>query len=171
MGISNAYIATTAQLGFYTWEKIAETTLTGAAASIQCNIPTGYKRLWFVASCIATGANASIYVKFNNDTTAAHYYYQNLYSAGAAVTGNSTSGTSSIIIGLFQTDEIAFGNCFIDNVAARIKSFTNTGGNHLRTELNSGYWVNTTDEISRIDVWTGNTTYKAGSVLTVWGCK
>jgi hypothetical protein len=151
-----------------TFEPIQSYTLVSAGMTTFSSIPQTYTDLFL---CIDANANPAqnVNVQFNGDTT-------NAYS-GAYMTGNGSTATSGQFIN--QTAGCLVGQVYNGRgtVLININSYAVTGifktalgqaGNGVDSvSINCGVWRNTAP-ITSVKV---NSTFDAGSVLTLYGIK
>lgn len=160
--------------------EIGRTTLGSTAATITLSSLPLYKYLKFVVRGTATGGTFAAALRFNNDSGGNYNYnviYNNAGPATYAAQGPQTQIQAS-------TSFVSGGNFILEgtisNIATLNKVVTHTAAGEI-TNLANGYapaievytakWVNTTDQISRIDVIknAGTGSMAAGSEIIVWG--
>lgn len=123
------------------------------------------------------GNSAILALTFNNDTTAAHYAYASiLMNAG---TNFSTSATNIVLMaasaGVAQNIDTCFGTVRVKaskTIAGTSRMVTmdvvgiNSGINNLGSQKGSGVWVDTTNQITSIEL---RVTQATGSDKTITG--
>lgn len=157
--------------------KLAESVLVATAASISfTGIPPGYRSLW-IEYLLRTnaGSDSFTFLRFNGDSGAGQYLYEDLESSGAAASF-AVSSSQGIFLGtIARTADTA--NVFTAGWA-RVYAYSDTNkfkavlGQSSRTvaamALTSGYWRSTAG-INRVDLVPSVGSYIAGSSVTLWG--
>ena len=136
-----------------TYNLIATTTVgSGGAASMDfTSIPATYTDLMLVVSGRATTDNPTLYVYFNNDTTAANYTFRALNGDGASA--SSSSATQAWFMRVVPSSATAstFSNgiSYIPNYAGSTyksvgtDSVTENNATTAQLQLNAGLWSST----------------------------
>lgn len=162
-----------------TYEPIATTTVSGAAAEITfSSIPSTYTDLRLVVYAMVSGAaSADVLIRFNSDT-GTNYSYTEMWGQGTSA--SSARGTSQSSI---QITESAFGTTYGGLVTVDLLSYA--GGTNKtvlttgsRDSNGSGYvvrgvglWRNTT-AINNIKIRTSyDNKMGIGSTATLYGIK
>lgn len=164
--------------GFKVPVKLAESVLVASAASISFqSIPPGYRSLMlqFALRCDAAGASAVV-MRFNNDSTAAHYMWQ--MAAGNISTGASFNNLSDTAIYFVDctrpamaANQFSGGIIHIYDYSATNKFKNSVGVSGMPgVEIYSsfGTWLSTAG-INRVDFALTAGNFIAGSSVTLWG--
>ena len=171
-GIGGTYLASINQIATnITWVQIDKKTAAGGEHSIAfTSIPTGYKWLRIQAN-FSNDAGSGYHICANNDT-ANNYRSQYIQAAAAVV-----SAAEALNIGYFFADgsnwsEGGVLDFYVQNVAT-LGKFAWGFGNHKSCLVSfDGYWNNTSDEISRLELFLdGGGHFVAGNNLTLYGQK
>jgi hypothetical protein len=168
-----ATIANTLSLSGGGYE-LGRTTLGSAGDTITVSGFTARKYLTIVISLLPKTSTINVLLQFNNDTAA--NYSRRVSDNGAA----DTTGTGVTSIGL--TDAVAqqemFAICEVVNIATMEKLVTHrlnrrgTAGSGSAPARREGVskWVNTTDQITRVDVTNDSAgDFEIGSQVIVYG--
>jgi hypothetical protein len=158
------------------WEELADVT-TGSTGALSSGTFTAKKYLW-VQAYTPSSSNSSPdgYVEFNADS-GTNYAHRRSHNGGSDTTG--TSDGIGIRIDGSGGQTAKFHNMFIVNNSANEKlvicnSITQqtagAGTAPTRTE-SVGKWVNTSDQITRVDIIDqyASDQWGAGSFIKVWG--
>lgn len=168
--IARSKIATSTTL----WEELARTTLSGAGDTISVTSITARRYLRVIVSARDTGGTIGFLARFNNDTSA---NYARRYSVNGAADTTETSQTS-ILVGSVAVAGPMTSDVFIDNFGTDEKTVlfhagsasTAGAGNAPSRVEGSGKWVNTSDQITRIDIVNnGSGDFAIGSEVVVLG--
>ena len=155
------------------WEEIGRTTLTSASDSITVSGFTAKKYLRILVSSLATGGTIDSWVRFNNDT-ASNYSRRHSSNGGA----DSVSATSSVLINVGPGAYPQYMTLDMVNIASQEKlayitmvtQNTAGAGNAPNKVEGVGKWVNTTDQITQVNVSNGGTgDFAIGSEVVVLG--
>jgi len=165
-----------------TYEPIATTTLTNAAATINfTSIPNTYTDLILVVSASATNGGSTFYCRVNDDS--ANNYCTGNYNADGTTTGSPTSsmtanGGNGFAIygwkGYAAAPATAVVNFFNYSNTSVIKTIIATSGqapdsSTATVEHNLGWW-NQTAAINKITMRINAAyNYEAGSTFTLYG--
>ena len=163
-----------------TYEPIATVSVTTATHPVTfSSIPSTYTDLLVVFSPVATAGNYDLSIRFNSDTSGNYSYtgmFFNADNSGSvyAARGGSTTfiptGTNIATVnpypGIIHIQNYANTNIFKTSVS-RIARETYANAAVV------GVWRNTNaiNEISFILTGGGSTTFKAGTVITLYGIK
>ena len=165
-----------------TYDKIASTTLSSAAASIDfTSISSTYTDLVVVASLGGTASNVGFYTYFNNDNSA---LYSNLAFYGShtgAFPGTAIQGSGSYVD---LTKFYGGVNTYLPTTVSagytmNIQSYSNTSifksmisKYNFKTEINilAGTY-RSTSAINRVTIITSSSTFLAGSKVAIYGIK
>ena len=159
-----------------TWKEIFNGTLTDTP-QFDILIPSNFNRVRIKAQTKAsTTTNATLSLRFNNDSTANHYQACVATEQGSMnKTGIElySSGFSAYSLPKSDRGYLAMLDLEIqvDNKAelVGICSFINTTGSYVCPV--SGLWVNQTDRIATINLVASVNSIGAGSKVSVWGCE
>ena len=154
-----------------TYIPIATQTLGSAASSITfSSIPSTYTDLRLVLVC-TTNAVDNAQIQFNSDT-ATNYSQTTLYGAiSTSFTSNTVlqwtaaGGTNTTNPSFYQMDIFSYAGS-TNKTALLLSSEDNNGSGFV--EIIVGLW-RSTNAINRIDLKSGGTTFKAGTIATLWG--
>ena len=158
------------------WEPLADVT-TGSTGALSSGTFTAKKYLW-VQAYTPSSSNSSPdgYVEFNADS-GSNYVHRRSHNGGSDTTG--TSDGIGIRIDGSGGQTAKFHNMFIVNNSANEKlvicrSVTQqtAGAGNIPTRTESvGKWVNTSDQITRVDIVDQYASHQwgAGSFIKVWG--
>jgi hypothetical protein len=165
-----------------TYDNIATTTVgsSGTTSTVTFNsIPASWTDLRLVVAVSATGSNgASLKLTFNNVTTTT-YSMATMWGDGSSgqnsrfetslpfIYPNYTTGTSSAYPSLYTFDILSYRNSIVKPVLfSSCDNRLSSGAIGIGAARWSG-----TSAITRIDVVTNNTTFNAGSTITLFGIK
>ena len=158
------------------WEELADVT-TGSAGALSSGTFTAKKYLW-VQAYTPSSSNGSPdgYIEFNGDS-ATNYCHRRSHNGGSQTVGTQ-DGIGIRIDGTGGTTA-KFHNFFIKNVAGDEKLVIATsttqqaiGATNAPSRTDSvGKWVNTSDQITRIDIIDqyASPNWGSGSFIKVWG--
>ena len=158
------------------WEELANVT-TGSAGALSSGTFTAKKYLW-VQAYTPSSSNGSPdgYIEFNGDS-ATNYCHRRSHNGGSQTVGTQ-DGIGIRIDGTGGTTA-KFHNFFIKNVAGDEKLVIATsttqqaiGATNAPSRTDSvGKWVNTSDQITRIDIIDqyASPNWGSGSFIKVWG--
>ena len=157
------------------WEELASVELDSGNVRLSSGTITAKKYLWF-QYYIKGASSCRQKIQFNEDTDT-NYAFR--YSAnGGADSGSQGQAYPDINASYAYANNNKFGNMFVINNASNIKILTGNSmettsgaGSAINTMELAGKWVNTSDQITQIDIWAdgGSTAYDTGSILKVWG--
>jgi len=148
------------------WALLGKTTLGGAAAAISVTGLAAASKLYFIADYVHT-ASVAAGITLNGDT-GANYSGRWSCLAGSYVSGTSGGNSADLHSGSGTSGSLSFG--IINNKAAQAKKwFHGTADNSARSWVGSGFWNETANLISRIDLVSASN-FTAGDTLSVWGC-
>ena len=158
------------------WEELADVT-TGSTGALSSGTFTAKKYLWIQAyTPSSSNASPDGYVEFNADS-GSNYAHRRSHNGGSDTTG--TSDGVGIRIDGSGGQTAKFHNMFIVNNSANEKlvicnSITQqtAGAGNIPTRTESvGKWVNTSDQITRVDIIDqyASDQWGAGSFIKVWG--
>jgi hypothetical protein len=163
-----------------TYEPIATTTLSTTTHPVTfSSIPNTYTDLVIVVSAIATAGNYDLSIRYNSDTGSNYSWTGLLFNADNSGAVYSTRGTNATFIPTLTN--IATVTPY--PVIIHIQNYANTTTNKTslsriarETYANSavvGLWRNTSaiNEVSLILTGGGSTTFKADTVITLYGIK
>lgn len=145
--------ATTGADGGIWWEELGRTTLGGAGDTISITTIAARKYLRIYFWGIASGSIRGVF-RFNNDS-GNNYAYRTSTNGAADVTANTQSAISTIGTGAFDVLVVLD----VINVSAKekyasgfyVNTTTGVGNPPGRVEI-VGKWVNTSAQITRVDV-------------------
>lgn len=166
------WASTGANAGIW-WEEIGRTTLSGAGDTITVSSIAARKYLKVIVHVLDTGGTITATIRFNNNS-GNNYAYRRLTN-GADATSTSQSSIT-IAPDAVALDQYAVVD--IINVATAVKMVisnsmsegTAGAANAPSQRLITGKWVNTADQITRIDVVnTGTGDFAIGSEVVVLG--
>ena len=151
------------------WEELSSTTSGGGVTEISSGTITAKKYLWIQGMVLGNVGNVSC--RFNNDASSNYARRFSIDGGGDITQIGSSSGSLSS-----GTTSNTFFNMFIVNVSANEKLVyfhtveQNTAGaaNAPGREEGIFKWVNTSSQITEIDIFTQNN-MSSGSILKVWG--
>ena len=143
------------------WEVIADQTLDTQAASVSFNFDVTYRRLWFAVYGVpASGSDANLDIRFNDSSTYRIQLNNGLRSTNTS-DGANKRGTQIYL------EKISGGFAFI-------LCSVNAGGSlpygQMFSPVNDaqkGDWSN----ISKVVFYATGTSFSAGSIFKLWGCK
>ena len=158
------------------WEELADIT-TNSAGALSSGTFTAKKYLWVQAYTTgSTNSSPDGYIEFNADSDT-NYCHRRSHNGGGQTVG-TVDGTGIRIDGTGGTTP-KFHNFFIKNVAGDEKLvIANSTTQNTASATNApsrtdsvGKWVNTSDQITRIDIIDQYSTpaWGAGSFIKVWG--
>ena len=157
------------------WEELADVTLGSAGDTITTSTFTAKKYLMVQTNCIASGGDIRTQVVFNNDT-GSNYAFRSSHNGGSDST--DTSQASLKWTNTSGSDSQELHTMFIVNVAAKEKLVISDGiiqatagaGNVPGRRENVGKWINTSNQITRVDITNGGAgDFDTGSSIKVWG--
>ena len=154
------------------WERLASVTLSSTGDTLSTGTFTAKKHLMVSWTTIPSG-NANPKVRLNNDSGS---NYTRRIQEDYGSDGTSTSLSE---VGYERgNDDVVYANLNIINIANKEKLITShsisNGGDGAGNAPKSGEiiwkWVNTSDQVTRVDVInTANGDFAVGSTITVWG--
>lgn len=156
------------------WEEIGRTTLAIAGDTISVTSLPARKHLKLIITVTDTGGTVSGVIRFNNDSSA---NYSRRYSVNGAADTTETSQTSILANSVTAANpQKTIMEIFNIGTDEKICIFTAIGASTAgaataptRVE-GAGKWVNTTDQINRIDfINLGTGDYAIGSEVIVLG--
>ena len=158
------------------WEELADIT-TNSAGALSSGTFTAKKYLWVQAYTTgSTNSSPDGYIEFNADSNT-NYCHRRSHNGGTQTVGTQ-DGIGIRIDGTGGTTP-KFHNFFIKNVAGDEKLvIANSVTQNAASATNApsrtdsvGKWVNTSDQITRIDIIDQYSTpaWGAGSFIKVWG--
>lgn len=171
-GLKNTFITSAAQIsGGLTLIKIAETTLTGAAASVSfASIPTGYTTLHVEASAVKGAGDTYLIMTLNSDA-GANYNQQKIFADNAAASASRTGGASFFRIVYGEGAATLGATISMTNNATTTKAITTTAGDHYHFQASSGMY-NSTTEISTVTfALESGANFSAGTKFALYGSK
>ena len=160
-----------------TYEPIATTTLSSAAASITfSSIPATYTDLRLVLTATSSTAGADVQIQFNGTTTAYSHTY--MYGSGsAAVSGRVNGATyiyldylvglSTTIPSLYEVDIFSYAGSTFKTLLNRTAEDRNGSGEVLASV---GLWRNTA-AITSIYLFLSAYNFATGTTATLYGIK
>lgn len=143
------------------WEVIADQTLDIEAASVSFNFDVTYRRLWFVIYGVpASGSNANLDVRFD-DISFKRIQLPN------AVPGHNTSAEENKRGAQIYLEKINGGFAFI------LCSLNNGSVFPNATMFSPVFDIQKVDwgDISKAVFYATGTSFSAGSIFKLWGCK
>lgn len=155
------------------WTELSSTTLASANANLSSGTITAKKYLWLQAALIPTAAH-DVSMTFNNDTAG---NYATRDSRNGASDSLNTSVSSFNITPATSPSVIWFVNAFGINVSSKEKLWighiayaeTAGAGNAPRRNEFVGKWINTSSQITEIDLNSTTSTFASGSTIKVYG--
>lgn len=157
------------------WHEIARTTLASASDTITASSIPARRYLMILYSVFDTGGAVGVGIRFNNDSGA---NYATAYSIDGAAVTTAPSATSILFRGGTQASA-ARGTMEIYNIATdekvctAVATLNNAAGAATVPANNTiaGKWVNTTDQITRVDLInvSGAGDFAIGSEVVVLG--
>lgn len=135
------------------WEELGRTTLSGAGDTISVTPVAARKHLRIIISGLQSGSIRPL-VRFNNDS-GNNYAYRTSTNGGADATANTQSAISTIgtgavdVLVVLDVVNIASKEKYVSGTY--INSATGAGNAPSRIEI-VGKWVNTSDQITRVDI-------------------
>jgi hypothetical protein len=136
--------------------------VSGTASVTISGIPSGYVNLSLILNEYGTSGAANVTAKFNSDTTASNYSYQQLHSNGTTTPSSFTGSTSAAIAAIGDS---AGGSSYVISIPFYSntvnKVFTSYGGQRNSSQNNvdnfTAFW-NSTAAITSITLTptTGN---------------
>jgi len=163
-----------------TYETIATTTLGSATGTVTfSSIPSTYTDLAIVVSPIATAGNYDLSIRYNSDTGSNYSWTGLLFNADNSGSVYSTRGTNATFIPTLTNIATATpypAIIHIQNYSNTTTYKTSTSRIARETYANSavvGVWRSTSaiNEVSLILTGGGSTTFKADTVITLYGIK
>jgi hypothetical protein len=165
-------------------QQLGEVILTGATASIDfSNIPGTYRDLMltFEGRTDAVSNNASVFLRFNGDSTFGNYDFVYLQGYGTVVSAAESVGTSYIHSGLLPAanapaGEVGFGNVRIFDYSRALwnKNLTSQWGLNRQSAgqtivgTSSGFWRSTA-AITQITILPSSNNLVTDTRATLWG--
>lgn len=158
-------------------EAISSITLSAAQSSVQFNnIPGTYTHLQLRGFNVSGSAIASLSIRFNSDT-GSNYARHNLEGTGSSAIAEAspndtiiraayTGGTSNPSV--FVMDILDYANTNKFKTTRSLSGIDQNGSGYVN--LWSGLW-RSTNAITNIDVFHGNSTFNADSSFTLYGIK
>ncbi len=160
------------------WTELASVELTSTNTVLDSGTFTAKKYLWIQLFAKANTSLTSIGGRYNGDTG---NNYANRYSDNGGTDGTNTSQPihTWTLGGNLASGETQFTNVFVINNASNEKlsicdtvekGTSGAGTAPIRRET-VGKWVNTTDQITQVQLVRTNTTgdFASGSFIKVWG--
>jgi hypothetical protein len=154
------------------FQLLGSTTLSGANATISVSGLTARRYIIIELYTLET-ASLIVDLRFNNDS-GANYTYRTSTNGAADVT--STLAQTQIVLDATSTTPSYF-RMFVINITAQEKLIIahhidqNTAGaaNAPTRDEITAKWVNTSSQITEVDVVTSTSTFATGTTLTVYG--
>jgi hypothetical protein len=158
-----------------TYEKIATTTLSSAAATIDFTAITGtYTDIRLVLSAIGTSIGTTIRMRFNSDT-GTNYSYSAIYGDSASAAVDFATLRTFLVLGMSGTDTTNpvfhtvdlmsySGSTFKTNLVSSSEDMNGSGYVSNRVTL----WRNTA-AITSINLLLSTSTFAAGTTATLYG--
>jgi len=175
----------TFQLGGLTW--LADISPATTAAADFTSIPSGYRHIVVMYNARDTKASTvqSIYVKYNNDGTAANYSSTQIVDINSTtVAGSTQAATTNGILCAIMPGANALANAmgsgtltFYDytNTTRFKRMITNAaderGTNSQHILYGSGYWKGTPAAITRLTFTTDGTAYATDTIFSMYGAR
>ena len=156
-----------------TYEKIASSTLSSAAASITLSsIPATFTDLRVAIRALANTGTTNCYFLYNNDTTA-NYAFTNVRGTGGSTATTTFSSNAQLNIGFTASASTTVpANYFADIFSYAGSTFKTTltnAGTPSAYERHIGLWKNTS-AINRIDIYPNSAdNFAAGTTVTIYG--
>jgi hypothetical protein len=146
------------------------------------DIPTGFRilKIWGFMRDDYGGANGdSVYMYFNEDTTAAHYRSENIIAytntltrsstATAFIANTSDAASAATYYGALMVDIPYYKENYNAKVATVVSGFkVDSSSQYVRQYLTTLTW-NTVSPIYQIDFTMGNGNYVAGTKIAMYG--
>lgn len=163
-----------------TYEPIATNTLTTATATVTfSSIPSTYTDLIVSISPMGTAGNYDLGIRYNSDSGSNYSWTSTSFNAdnsGAAYSeraSNATSITARTNIATTVPYPIIFEVLNYSNSTTYKTSLSKIARGDYAVARTVGMWRSTSaiNEVSFILVGGGSTTFKAGSVFTIYGVK
>lgn len=157
------------------WEELGRTTLGSAGDTISVTSLPARKYLRLLISVQGTGGTVGAQLRFNNDSGA--NYADRITGVNNGADTTSTSQTGAVMTGSTTYTHLVY-TCDIVNITAvekvgtgiRTASTTSGAGTAPDGNRYSFKWVNTSAQITRVDVINGGTgDYAIGSEVVVLG--
>mgnify|MGYP001559163230 FL=1 len=154
------------------WEQLANVNAGGSSQNLSTGVFTAKKYLWVQTYC--KGQTADVNMTFNNDG-GANYARRYSSNGGADLTNATQTSLSNMPTNGATTP--SFCNFFIINNSANEKllfghviSQNTAGAGTAPTRLEwACKWVNTTSQITEIDLDSVTTNFSSDSMIRVWG--
>lgn len=163
-----------------TYEPIATTTISSATHPVTfSSIPSTYTDLIAVISPIATAGNYNLSLRFNSDT-GSNYSYVGLFfnadnsaNAYAGREGNITFFPTGTNIATVNPYPVIVQIPNYSNTTTFKTTFSRVARETYAQTASAGLWRSTSaiNEISFILTGGGSTTFKAGTIITLFGIK
>jgi hypothetical protein len=163
-----------------TYETIATTTLGSATGTVTfSSIPSTYTDLVIVISPTATNGNYDVGMRYNSDSgsnyswTSISFNADNSGSAYSERATNATSITARTNIATVNPYPVIFEILNYSNTTTYKTSLSRIARETYAVARTVGLWRSTSaiNEVSFVLVGGGSTTYKAGTVITLYGIK
>ena len=144
------------------WAKIAEATTTATTTITFSSITSGYRMLMLCGSYKISAASKTFSILVNNDNAANHYIYRRNFASSDSASSITGEGSDA------GSDEGFFYLLIYNTTTAFNKGFMYAAGKETTQCMCHGYWVNSTDEISRLDV-VASADFVAGGYMALYG--
>ena len=155
------------------WEELASVDLSGgAASSLDSGTISAKKYLW-VQILMEQTADSNYPLRFNSDSGGNYCYrYRTdggtefLHTSQTGVNLRSTTANLPVFVNMFILNNSAQEKLIIEH---DVKGFTAGAGNApLRTEQ-AGKWVDTSEQITSIQLHSGSGNLATNTIMKVWG--
>ena len=150
------------EMGGGDWEVIADQTLGEEAASVSFDFDVTYRRLRFIVYGVpASGSNATLDVRFNGSLDK-----QRIQLSNGLQSSNTSDGVNKRAAQIYLekiNGYIAFALCSVNGGSEN----PNTMMYSPSTDSKKVDWV----DISKVVFYAANTSFSAGSIFKLWGCK
>jgi len=156
------------------WDQLASVELSSDGNIIDSGVFTAKKYLWFqIYKRSASGDNPNMLIRYNDDDDQDYTYrYQENY-------GSSTTATSQNKLAPSFVDDLEFVNAFAINTTGNEKltwldivsgASAGSGASGKPDSWQEGAkWVDTSNQITRIQADSGSGNFATGSWIKVWG--
>lgn len=154
---------------------IATTTLGAPAAAITISGISNEYCVFELVGWWLLGTNDNVGIRFNNDSGANYEYEQGNASNATVSSQRVTASASILLLASLDTSTVGAFTATFSKPAVSMRagfigwwSFIQSAV--LVLQFTGGSWINTTDLITRVDMFT-NTTLATGSVITLGGAR
>ena len=156
------------------FQQLCEQILTSNNATSTCSWTGSATDLLIVFDIVGASGNDYPQLTFNTDYAGNGTNYGYSIFANYVENGSSSGGDKAIVFGAYATTTAQYFKISVANTASRTKMAEWDGGTKgLRKNTGIGFWNNTADQITQVNLRTNSVsqTWTSGTRLTVYGSR